>query len=153
MIRPYQGAWPRLGDGVFVDGREVELGGEGEGLFVQAGTADDERAGVGGPCEGDGFFQALCDLATGERCAGLPGDDDVAASRQGAADRVVSPAAHDDSMAVGGLLEVFEVFGDVPGKSTVLADHGVARHRHNQSERGQARPSVRHTATGALMRG
>ena len=92
-------------------------------------------------------------FASGEQRAGLSSDDDVTALWKRAADRVVGFATHDDHVPAGGLLEVLEVFGNVPRQRAAFADHAVAGHRHDQRERGQGRIRAGHTATGALMRG
>jgi hypothetical protein len=36
----------------------MKLGRQGQSLFVQARAADDERAVIGAPCQGDGFTEA-----------------------------------------------------------------------------------------------
>lgn len=114
-----------LGGGV-VDLRETETVGEGQGLTVDRGTADDVDILVGGAVL-QGFFQRGIDI-TARESLGAAGENDVATVRQGALGQgEESVPAHDDGMACGEGLETLQVVREPVDQLVLKADGAISR--------------------------
>jgi hypothetical protein len=105
----------------------------------------------------------------------IPGEDDVAATWQGAAYGFVGSASHDDRMAGGALFEKGQVGREVPGQGAVFTDDAGGCHGDDGDEaqvlpggggdggsrggggfhgwEGEGAAGGDQTATGALMAG
>ena len=64
----------------------------------------------------------------------IPGEDDVAAPWQGAADGFVGPAAHDDRVAGGALFEKGQISREVPGQRALATDDAGGCHGDDGNE-------------------
>jgi PmbA protein len=134
---------------VRIDRRErrvaVEIGGnfrddhlvcKTQPFHIQLSTADQKRFGrlvLRGELEC--FVERGGRVATLETPSDIASHDNVAASRQRPADRLMRFAAHDDGRAHGGPLEKSEVFGESPGQLVVAADHAIIGASNDQGER------------------
>ena len=129
-----------------VDVRDQQGVGERQGKAVDFRATDDEdlvatRAGDGGGEVGAGFG-----VGQGERR--VAADDQILPPRQGAADAVVGFAPHDDGMAEGLRLEVFEVARQMPRHGTGVADGAVVALRDDKEDFRHAHSTATFTVCG-----
>ena len=120
------GGEPYVGPGGFgVYFCQAQLVGQGEGLAVEAGAADDVDMFIRS-ARGQGFVQGGKHLRAGQLESGLGGEDDVAAVGQSAFGQGFEClAAHQDGVARGEGFEAFQVVGQ-PEKQLVLVADGTA---------------------------
>jgi len=75
-------------------------------------------------------------------------EDDIASARQGLAkalhDGFKSATPHEHGMPHGGLLEELQITGQMPGKTAVLANDAVLRHRGDGDKLGRSRVGCAH---------
>ena len=133
------------GDGGVNPGDEQGVG-QRQREAVDGRAADDEdlvatRAGDGGGEVGAGFG-----VGQGERR--VAADDQILSPRQGAADAVVGFAPHDDGMAEGLCLEVFEVARQMPRHGALVADGAVIALRDDEEDFRHAHSTATFTVCG-----
>ena len=129
-----------------VDMRDQQGIGQRQRKAVNFRAADDEdfvAARVG-----DGRCQIGTGLRIGQGERGIAADDQILPPRQGAADAVVGFAPHDDRMAEGLRLEVFQVARQVPRHGALVADGAVVALRDDEEEFGHAHSTATFTVCG-----
>jgi len=114
----------------------------GEKESVDFGSTDHEEAGVQ-EFESAESVRVVNHFDSLVPPVGIAGENDILAVGKRAADGVEGLSPHHDGMAGGGLFEKTQIFGKVPGETTVFPDDAVWGHGDNGGES--------HTATGALM--
>ena len=114
-----------LGGGV-VDLRETETVGEGQGLTVDRGTADDVDILVGGAVL-QGFFQRWKHI-TARESLGATAQDDVTTVGQGSFGQgEIGVTAHDDGMTSGEGLETLQVVREPVDQFVLKSDGAISR--------------------------
>jgi hypothetical protein len=68
--------------------------------------------------------------------ARLSRHDDVLATIERLADRIIGLAAHDDRLAQGDLAEALEVGGEPPGQFAIAADEAIFGHGYDKRDSG-----------------
>ena len=129
-----------------VDVRDQQGIGQRQREAVNFRAADDEdfvaaRA-------GDGRCQIGAGLRIGQGERGIAADDQILPPRQGAADTVVGFAPHDDRMAEGLRLEVFQVARQMPRHGALVADGAVVALRDDEEDFRHAHSTATFTVCG-----
>jgi hypothetical protein len=111
-------------DFAFDEGK-IEVGAEGQGLFVDLSAAANEdftcfAIGVDFAQVADGLHAGAGEEASSQ--------DEGSAVGQRAADGLKGFAAHNKDVAGGHLFEPLKIFRQVPGDFVAVADHAIERH-------------------------
>ena len=118
-------------EGVGLGGDVINLGetetvGEGQGLTVDGGTADDIDVFIGGAVL-QGFFQRGIDITAGESL-GAAAQNDVTTVGQGSlGEGEIGVTAHDDGMTRGEGLETLQIVREPVNQLVLKADGAIFR--------------------------
>lgn len=117
--------------GLAVHAGQVEFAAAGQHLLVDLATAGDPNGFIGFEMV---EHPEVCEAVNTANFARSSAQDEGLPAGQRASDGFVGLAAHHENRAHGGLLEPFEIFRQMPGDVTLIADHPVFRHSGDRFE-------------------